>query len=207
MFGAAGGIDAGEQREVQVAGVDCAAFGDSCSFAEFSFRGAIENKNAARTFEFCLARAGSEILSVFVVFEMAGAAIAVTVPIAVAAAADYFFSVESGNAVAEPFGRGGRFRPAVQFRGKFSGEGAGFEFCIFDCRRCGRNFGGLRESSGFQFGAERDETGFAAHMLGDQEEDSGCNHRDGEYLAWPIVVVFHYRSPLRENYFSRISIK
>jgi len=90
---------------VQISGVDCAALGDDANFAELSFRGAVENKNAARTFEFCLARAGSEILSMFIVFEMAGAAIAVTVPVAVAAAADYFFSVEGGDAVAEPFGR------------------------------------------------------------------------------------------------------
>ncbi len=35
---------------MQVAGVDCATFGDDANVAELSFRGAIENKNAARTF-------------------------------------------------------------------------------------------------------------------------------------------------------------
>src|SRR5579859_7992404 len=192
---------------MQIAGVDFAAFGDDANPREFSFGGAVEDENVARAFESCFTRAGSEIFSVLVVFKVAGAAIAVAVRIAVAAAADCFFAVDGGNGVTEPFGRRGRFGPAVEFGGEIAGKRACCDFCVFERRnafRLPRVLRGLRMA---EFGAERDESGFAAGVAGKEEEESGCNHGEGEKLAGQIVLHFHDVSPLRENYFSRISMR
>src|SRR5262245_381045 len=75
---------------------------------------------------------------------MAGATVAISVPIAisVAVAADRLVTVERRNGVTEPFWRRGRLRPAIELCRKAARESAGFRFGIFE------EGGGVRDGLG-----------------------------------------------------------